>query len=224
VNIKGWDGAKLRLADHRIEPSDLLRVEAQPRRGAVALLARFDRFPGNLEEEWQDLACLISDNPTIRRAVPRQCAMKGVMIAWHRVYLAADKNDLIRLLTTANDDLRRLRDEASASGMSRTADAGDQNTAWNAHLEGQALNAGIPKEAISISGEKPGTQGEQTKEALIDISLKKVNVRHLAKFAASLESGTKPIKIRSMVVDAKPDGSAWLDATLSISAFAMKNQ
>jgi hypothetical protein len=136
----------------------------------------------------------------------------------------ADKNDLIRLLTTANDDLRRLRDEASASGMSRTADAGDQNTAWNAHLEGQALNAGIPKEAISISGEKPGTQGEQTKEALIDISLKKVNVRHLAKFAASLESGTKPIKIRSMVVDAKPDGSAWLDATLSISAFAMKNQ
>ena len=136
----------------------------------------------------------------------------------------ADKNDLIRLLTTANDDLRRLRDEASASGMSRTADAGDQNTAWNAHLEGQALNAGIPKESISISGEKPGTQGEQTKEALIDISLKKVNVRHLAKFAASLESGTKPIKIRSMVVDAKPDGSAWLDATLSISAFAMKNQ
>jgi len=136
----------------------------------------------------------------------------------------ADKNDLIRLLTTANDDLRRLRDEASASGMSHTADAGDQNTAWNAHLEGQALNAGIPKEAISISGEKPGTQGEQTKEALIDISLKKVNVRHLAKFAASLESGTKPIKIRSMVVDAKPDGSAWLDATLSISAFAMKNQ
>lgn len=136
----------------------------------------------------------------------------------------ADKNDLIRLLTTANDDLRKLRDEAAASGMSRTADTGDQNTAWNAHIEGQALNAGITKESISIGGEKAGTQGEQTKEALIDITLKKINVRHLAKFAASLESGTKPIKIRSMVVDAKPDGSAWLDATLSISAFSMKNQ
>jgi len=136
----------------------------------------------------------------------------------------ADKNDLIRLLTTANDDLRKLRDEAAASGMSRTADAGDQNTAWNAHLEVQALNAGIPKESIAISGEKPGTQGEQTKEALIDITLKKINVRHLAKFAASLEAGTKPIKIRSTVVDAKPDGSAWLDATLAISAFSMKSQ
>jgi hypothetical protein len=85
------------------------------------------------------------------------------------------------------------------------------------------VGAGIQKEAITISGEKAGTQGEQTKEALFDIGLKKVNLRQLAKFSANLESGLKPIKIRSMSVDAKPDGSAWLDATLSVSAFSMKS-
>jgi hypothetical protein len=135
----------------------------------------------------------------------------------------ADRNDLIRLLHTANEDLRKLKDEAAASGMSRGAGDHETQPAWAAHFETTAVGAGIQKEAITISGEKAGTQGEQTKEALFDIGLKKVNLRQLAKFSANLESGLKPIKIRSMSVDAKPDGSAWLDATLSVSAFSMKS-
>lgn len=136
----------------------------------------------------------------------------------------ADRNDLIRLLQTANDDLRKLKDEAAGAGMARGNGDREAQPAWAAHFESTAMGAGIQKEAVTISGEKPGTQGEQTKESLFDISLKKINLRQLSKFAANLESGLKPIKIRAMQVDAKPDGSAWLDATISVSAFSMKTQ
>ncbi len=137
----------------------------------------------------------------------------------------AEKNELVRLLQSANEDLRRLKEEASLAGISTQAGgSGEAPPAWNAHFETTATSAGIQKDAIAISGEKAGTTGEQTRESLFDITLKKVNLRQLARFATSIESGSKPVKIRNLTIDAKPDGSAWLDATVSVSAFSLKPQ
>jgi hypothetical protein len=134
-----------------------------------------------------------------------------------------EKNDLVRLLQDSNDELRQLKDAAAAAGMFGSAEDQKQAaTAWNSHFESLANNTGVPKESLSIGGEKPGASGEQTRESLIDITIKKINVRQLSRFANALESGSKPVKIRAMTIDSKPDGSAWLDVTLSLSAFSMK--
>jgi len=133
-----------------------------------------------------------------------------------------EKNDLIQLLQSSNDELRQLKDEAAAAGISSRGSDEGTSPAWNAYFESIALSSGLTKESLSISGEKPGASGERTKESLIDITLKKINIRQLSRFANSLESGQKPVKIRVMNVESKPDGSAWLDVTLSVSAFSMK--
>ncbi|MEK6706572.1 MAG: hypothetical protein AABZ06_12380 [Bdellovibrionota bacterium] len=127
------------------------------------------------------------------------------------------KLDLLMLVQSANDELRRLK-ESNASATSAHADL--DSTPWPAYFENVASNAGIGKEVFSVSTEKmPEKPVGETKESLFDISLKHINIKQAIRYAVNLESGAKPVKLRNLAIDTKQDPKGYLDATLSVSAF-----
>ena len=53
------------------------------------------------------------------------------------------------------------------------------------------------------------------------MAVKHANIKQVVKFAQGLEAGARPVKLRDLIIDTKPDGSGYLDATLSVSAFSL---
>ena len=51
-----------------------------------------------------------------------------------------------------------------------------------------------------------------------------MNIKQVVRYAASLESGSRPIKLRNLLIDTKTDPSGYLDATLALSAFTLVEQ
>lgn len=132
----------------------------------------------------------------------------------------ADKLDLLTKVQASSDELRRLRD--SAPRGARAAEGGGAAPAWPSHFESTAATAGIDKAALSLSGEQPGAATDMAKESLFDITVKHVNIKQVVRFAYHLEHGTLPVKVRNMVVDTGNDPEGYVDATYSVSAFALK--
>ena len=79
---------------------------------------------------------------------------------------------------------------------------------------------GLEKEHLSISNERPGQTTEHSKEIQFDITLKHINVKQLVRMIHALESGSRAVRLRNLVVEEKSEGSGYLDATLNLSAFA----
>lgn len=127
----------------------------------------------------------------------------------------ADKSDLLSMLQNANEELRRLKESNTAASAAASTDP------WPNYLESTAANAGIVKPGIAVSDPKPGSSGETTKETLFDLNLKHVTIRQVIRYAQALESGSRPVKLRNLVIDTKADPTGYMDATLSISAFAL---
>lgn len=132
----------------------------------------------------------------------------------------AEKTDLLAQIQSANDELRRLRDSTPAAGASAQKEQG----AWSAFFEMTAAGAGIEKAALSVSTEQPGATSDQAKESLFDLSLKHVTIKQAVRFAFQIENGVRPVKLRNLLIDTKSDPSGYMDATLSVSAFALKAQ
>ena len=137
----------------------------------------------------------------------------------------ADKNDLILLIRTAGEELRTLK----ASGSS-AAGASDSSP-WNTYFDGSADRAGMDHTKMTVSEEKvvedkksKDKSPDQTKESLMDLNLKKVNIKQLVRFAFNIENGPRPVKLRNLVIETQPDQSGYLDATLSVSAFTLSKQ
>lgn len=127
------------------------------------------------------------------------------------------KSELLNMMSSAADELHTLQ-----AANSTLAGGGAASTEpWPTYFESTAGNVGIPKGNLTISDSKPGTTSDIAKEALYDIAMKKVNIRQAVRLAQSLESGARPVKLRNLTIDTQPDGSGYLDATLSVSAFAM---
>ena len=74
---------------------------------------------------------------------------------------------------------------------------------------------------VSHDPEKPGPASGETHEGLIDIQVKKVPVKRLVRFALGLETGDKPVKLRTLSIDSNADAEGLLDATLSVSVFTL---
>ena len=126
-----------------------------------------------------------------------------------------EKKALLSVIQSANDELTRLRDVVPSSAL---GNKDKESPAWPVYFENTAMAHGIEKSNIAISTEKPGMQSEQNKEALFDLSVKRVNVKQLVKLIFALEGGQKPIKLRNLLIESK-DASGYLDATLALSAF-----
>jgi len=149
-----------------------------------------------------------------------------------------DKLTLIQKIQNAQEELRRLREVTS-----RFNQGGDQP--WGQFIQEQATPAGLAPDAVQIVSEAvvasaatpaPAPKGKTAakdksetpaaaaapEETVVEASLKKVNVRQLTKFLHGIENGGRTVKIRRLHVDTAPDESGYLDATVVVSAFRLK--
>jgi hypothetical protein len=135
------------------------------------------------------------------------------------------KSEMLSQIQSANDELKQLRSMNSslASVLGASGEASADSGPWAPYLEGIAAQSGIGKDGFTLSESKPGATSELSKEVLYDITVKKINVHQMVRFAYALESGSRPVKLRNLVVNTQPDMSGYLDATLSISAFTLLN-
>jgi hypothetical protein len=127
---------------------------------------------------------------------------------------SSEKSDLLNMLQNANEELRRLHDNAPDASAS-------DNGKWDIYFGTVASNAGLDRSSLNISAEKPGNSSDISKEALYDIGMKKITVRQAIKFAFGLESGSRPVKVRNLIIDTHADPEGYIDATLAVSGFSV---
>ncbi len=188
-----------------------------------------------LKSKWEELDPQSRNH--LRKAGFAGGALLGLLILLNAVWSVrslkqelADKAELLSLIQTSSEEVRHLRE----SGMGHTDGDGGP---WAPYLESVAQNAGIEKSAVSVSDEKAppsaapakGGKGfveeEGLKEALVDVTLKQINIKQVVRFAVALEQGLRPVKVRNLTIDTQPDLSGHVSATLALSAFraASKN-
>jgi hypothetical protein len=127
---------------------------------------------------------------------------------------SSEKSELLTMLVNANEEMRRLHDNAPDASAS-------DNGKWDVYFEGIAGAAGLDHSALTISTEKPGNNSDISKEAMYDISMKKITLRQIIKFAVGLEAGARPVKVKNLIVDTHADPEGYIDATLSVSGFSV---
>jgi type II secretory pathway component PulM len=128
-----------------------------------------------------------------------------------------EKTALLTSIQSASDEIRRIKETLPAGGG-----GGAEAGAWGPYLEGSAANAGIDKAAMTVGEEKKGGGGEMITESLFDVTLKKVSIKNIVRFAHQLETGARPVKLRNLSIDTKADPAGYMDAVLSLSAFSLK--
>ena len=126
------------------------------------------------------------------------------------------KTALRMKIQNASDELQRLR--SSARGLAPA----DGNT-WQATVRSLASQVGVDESTIDIGAEKPGSTGGTAKETLVDVKIKKINVKQLVRYAVQLETGSQPIKLRNLTINSE-DPEGWLSASLALSVFELKKQ
>ncbi|MCC7442638.1 MAG: hypothetical protein IT285_13460 [Bdellovibrionales bacterium] len=127
-----------------------------------------------------------------------------------------DKSEILGMIRNASEEMRSLK------GGSRPASA-DGMPNWPAYFRGKATNAGLDASTITVSTEKKGNSGNSTIESMFDVSLKRVNVRQLAKYAFYLQNGEQPVKLKHLKIDTDGD-EGHLNASLDVSAFSLKKK
>jgi hypothetical protein len=133
----------------------------------------------------------------------------------------SEKNDLLQLLDASNAELKKLREEQSMSGRGSPQESIGP---WGPYIEGVVLSAGLTKENYSLVNEKPGAKAEKSQETLLEVQLKKVNIKKASRVAFQLENGARPLKLRNLIIDTKSDPTGYLDATLHLSGFTLKKE
>lgn len=125
-----------------------------------------------------------------------------------------EKLALIKHLNRSQDELRRLRDNNPLSGM------GGSDEPWTGYIESQASQMGIAAENLKVNEQAPqsGSNGAPS-EQIIDIDLKKVNVRQLVKLIFQLENGARPAKVKTLQVDTEPDESGYVNLKFSLLTY-----
>lgn len=132
-----------------------------------------------------------------------------------------EKSDLLNVIQTANEELRRLRE--TTPGAASGGRPGEQNAApWPSYFQSTAQTAGIDQAALNVGSEKQADAGAMASETLFDLNLKHVNIKQVVRYAFHLENGARPVKLRNLTIDTNQDPEGYLDATLSVSAFTMK--
>jgi type II secretory pathway component PulM len=129
-----------------------------------------------------------------------------------------EKQELLNTIQTAYEELRRLRD--STSGAAAAGGAATQG-GWQGYLETLAGTSGIDKAAMTISSEKSGAATDTAKESLFDVSIKHVGIKQVIRLTHAIESGNRPVKLRNLTIETQSDPQGYLNATLSLSGFAL---
>lgn len=135
------------------------------------------------------------------------------------------KTELLKTVQAANAEIKKLK-ESNASSPSAEAATGTADSAaaqsTQAYLTVIGASLGFEKNGLSVAGgEKLTPVGDLAKEALFEVSLKHVSIRQVIGYAFNLESGKRPIKLRKLAIDTQNDPLGFMNATLSISVYAM---
>jgi len=130
----------------------------------------------------------------------------------------AEKDTILRQVQSARNEMQALRNQIPPS---RTGEADAQP--WSIYFESIAGGIGLEKSSLEVSTESAGQSRGLSKESFFEVSLKKINVKQLTRFAAQVENGRRPVKIRKMQIETKSDLSGYLDAKLSVAVYSMKN-
>ena len=126
-----------------------------------------------------------------------------------------DKQELAQVVTSANDEIRRLKGQNAGF----TQAGGPQN--WKTVFSGLASQQGLSADAVQITKESPGAVQNIIQETLLEIKIKGVATRQLTQLLYSIEHGNPPMKLKGMKVEtAGMDGS--LVASLNVSGYLPK--
>jgi len=166
----------------------------------------------------------------------------GIGLVGMNLYAVAQKKSeidermaLIQKIQSAQDELKRLREVTSRLN-------GGDTQPWAEFLQSKAAPAGFDATSIEVTSEKivgvaaaPAPAAKDAKgknvepapatgpeETVIEASVKHVNVRQLTKFVHEVENGGRTVKVRRLQVDTNPDESGFLDASVNLSAFRIK--
>ena len=126
-----------------------------------------------------------------------------------------EKQNLLYSIQGANDQLH------SGPVGSTPSDAGKEN--WTGYLQATATQAGLDLGSLTLSADKNVGASEQAAESEVDIAAKHINIRQAFRYAFMLENGTKPVKVRNILVDTKGDPSGYVDVNYVVSAFSFKD-
>jgi hypothetical protein len=135
-----------------------------------------------------------------------------------------DKLALIQRIQSAQDEFRRLKEVTARLG-------GTDGAPWSQFFQDKAQMIGLDPSSVTVKPEQKVSAGSADdsgksvgpEESVVEASVKKVNVRQLARYVHEIENGGRTVKVRRLQVDTKPDESGYLDATLIVSAFRMNN-
>jgi hypothetical protein len=119
----------------------------------------------------------------------------------------AEREEIIQLIQTANTELAQIKESGAAQFLNESGGE------WPAYFSLIAQRLSITDAQLKIL-EEPSDQ-----ETLIKVTLSKVNVKQLVRFAIQTENSTRPVKLRNISVLAEPDESGYLNATLALSGF-----
>ncbi|MBI4924473.1 MAG: hypothetical protein HY843_01000 [Bdellovibrio sp.] len=128
-----------------------------------------------------------------------------------------EKADLLQLLQSAHDEVKKLQDISGQYGTNETG-------SWSGYIESMSSKVGIEKGSLTIGSEKEGANTVSSTEILLNIDVRHINIKQVIQLAHSLESGSRIVKIRNLKVTTDPDLSGYLDSSLSLSCFSVKNK
>jgi hypothetical protein len=124
------------------------------------------------------------------------------------------KEELTRILTQANDELRRLKGQNA--GIQQ---GGPQS--WSSIFEGMATLQGLPATAVEILKESPGAAQGMIQESLLEVKLKGMQVRQLVPLLYQIEHGTPPMKLKGLIVEPSSEDGL-LNAKVNVSGYMAK--
>jgi hypothetical protein len=133
----------------------------------------------------------------------------------------ADKTALVASIQSANDEMRRLKDETAGSAAASAGAAAGGGGTWTSYFENVGNTVGVDKTSLTVSGDRAGAVTDQAKESLYDLSLKHVSIKQVVRYAFGVENGSRPVKLRNLSIDTHADPQGYMDATLAVSAFAL---
>ena len=126
-----------------------------------------------------------------------------------------EKQELARVITDANDELRRLKGQNTSM-----AQGSEQN--WKAILSNLAGSQGIPSENVEILKEQAGKSQNVIQETLLEIRIKTAPLSSLVQLLSQIEHGNPPMKLKGLKIEPVSEGQ--LAAKLNLSGYLAKSE
>jgi hypothetical protein len=126
-----------------------------------------------------------------------------------------EKQELARVISDANDELRRLKGQNTSM-----AQGSEQN--WKAIFSNLAGSLGIPSENVEILKEQAGKAQNVIQETLLEIRIKSAPLPSLVQLLSQIERGNPPMKLKGLKIEPATEGQ--LSAKLNLSGYLAKSE